>query len=94
LPAFIATKGHDGRFLPFGVFYLQLALSFFCLPLCLAFGVSLATLPVLRLSLPCIYLLDLLFDGRLGFLHRLYLRWRLRRGGNLWRWLCRLRCLG
>jgi hypothetical protein len=88
LPAFIATKSH-------GLFYLLLAFNFFCLPLCLAFGVSPATLSLLRFSLSDIYLLDLFFDRRLDFFPRLYLRWRwrLRRGSNLWRRLRGLRCL-
>lgn len=86
LPAFIATKSH-------GLFYLLLAFNFFCLPLCLAFGVSLATLSLLSFSLFDIYFPDLLFDWRLDFFPRLYLRWRLRRGSNLWRRLRGLRCL-
>ena len=90
----IATKCHDGRFLMSILLDLALAISSFCLPLCFAFGVPLATLPLLRVSLPGVDLFDTLFDRRLGSLHRLWRRqWRFWCGGNLLRWLRRLRCL-
>src|SRR4030081_1848098 len=44
----IAAKCHDGRFLMFTLLYLLLAFSSFCLPLCFAFCVPLATLPLFR----------------------------------------------
>lgn len=74
--------------------YLLLAFSSFCLPPRFAFGVPLATLPLFRFGFPGIYLVDLLFDSRLGFFPRLYLRGRLRRRGvDLLRLrLPRLRC--
>ena len=71
LSVFIATKRHNGHFLAFAVFYLLLAFSSFYLQLCFAFGVSLATLPLFRFSLPGIHFLDLLFAKRLGLFHRL-----------------------
>ena len=52
----------------FTLLYLLLAFSSFCLPLCFAFCVALAMLPLFRFSLPGVDLFDLPFDGRLGFL--------------------------
>lgn len=69
----IATKCHDRRFLMFTLLYPLLAISSFCLPLCFAFCVPLATLPLFRFSLPGVDLFDhLLFDWRLGSFHRLW----------------------
>jgi hypothetical protein len=67
----IATKCHDGRILMFTLFDLLLAFSSFCLPLCFALCVPLATLPLFRYSLPGVELFDLPFDWRLGSFHRL-----------------------
>jgi hypothetical protein len=67
----IATKCHDGRFLMFTLLYLSLAFCSFCLPLCFAFCVPLATLPLFRFSLPGVDVFDLPFDWRVGCLHRL-----------------------
>ena len=64
----IATKCHEGRFLWLN---LLLAFSSFCLPLCFAFCVPLATLPLFRFRLNGVNLFDLPFDRRLGSFHRL-----------------------
>ena len=66
-----ATKRHGGRFLMFTLFYLLLAFSSFCLPLCFAFCVPLATLPLFRFSLPGVDVFDLPFDWCMGCLRRL-----------------------
>jgi hypothetical protein len=86
-------KCQNGRFAAFALFNLLLAFSSFCLPLCFAFGLSLATLPLFSFSLPGIHFVDLLFGRRRRFFHRLHLLWRLRCGVNMLRWLRRLRCL-
>ena len=67
---FVATKCHDGRFPTFTLLYLLLASSSFCLPLCFAFCVLLATLPLFRFSLFGVDLFNLAFDC-LGSFHRL-----------------------
>src|SRR6185503_15246761 len=61
-PRFVATKCHDGRFPTFTLLYLLLASSSFCLPLCFAFCVLLATLPLFRFSLFDVDLFNLAFD--------------------------------
>ena len=62
----------------FTLLYLLLAISSFCLPLCFAFCVPLATLPLFRFSLPGVDLFDVLFDWCLGSFHRLWRRQCLR----------------
>jgi hypothetical protein len=52
----------------FTLLYLLLELSSFCLPLCFAFCVPFATLPLFRFSLPSGDLFDLPFGWRLGLL--------------------------